>query len=249
MVFRRPDLNHISRFNKHVNSKKEWFVITDPNMNVISAQEGQLGKINRITRNRGYSEAIRVLPSGHRDIFAFHSHPKRYGIANPSPSKQDVERLGGMEDGVYKRGLNIRAEGVMTTHGIKVMRLEHDENAQDIPGYYDKQLTVRLKEEAKARGLTKENFRFKSDREKRRLFIAGHGQAFFDTQKEYPELKTEFIRRDRLSRSDVRPHSVTYTQSPPRSSSEFNDDAHQMRELIGDFGKRKKHNMTKFYGV
>lgn len=233
--------DHISRFNKHISTNKEWFVVTDKNMNVLSAQEGQVEKVNRRTRNRAYSEARVNLPEEQRDIYAFHSHPKHYGIATPTPSNSDIERLSEMEDGVYKRGLNIRGEGVMTTHGINVMRLEHDQNAQHIPKYYDRQLTIRMREEAKSRGITEDNFRTKSAREKQRLFIAGDRQAFSDTQQKYPELKTEFIKRDKLSRSDVRPHMVSSRHEIPTTTPNLQpSDVSSESEDVGDFGKRKK---------
>ena len=249
---------HISRFKKHLGTNNEWFVVTDQNMNVLSAQEGDPGSIPYHIRDKAYSEARAKLPleGGWQDIYAFHSHPKHYGIAAQSPSKGDLRRATNQDPGANYRGLNIRAEGVMTRRGTNVIEVDPTRRTRYIPNYYDKQLTTHLKEEADARGITKENYKSKTPRELVRMANAGLNKAFTDTQEKYPEIKTEFIKREIIRPSDVRPHTVpvrgpqvnTQPSIPLQSTPNINS----VPTNVGEFGKPKKKKSKKwrtFYGI
>jgi hypothetical protein len=264
--WRRANRDHISRFNKHLSTNKEWFVITDKNMNVLSAHEGGKHRVSGRVREKAYSDARSKLPEGEQEVYAFHSHPKHYGIAAQSPSRQDLKRLVyPIAYEAHNHDLNIRAEGVMTRHGTNVIGIEDPTFAQGprMRRYYSKQELIRQREEAEARGITKDNYKTKDPREMIRLLHSGRDKAFSDTQERYPELQTEFVKRDIIRPSDVRPHTVInrsmhqYQYKKPEMNEEQINEIKKLFEQpspepVGEFGKRKKKKSKArriFYGI
>lgn len=263
-IYRREDPSHISRFKKHLSTNKEWFVVTDKNRNVLSAREGQKDHVNPRTMDKAFSEARSKLPEGDQEVYAFHSHPRHYGIAAESPSKEDLDGI--RSERKYKN-LNVIAEGVMTRHGVNVIGIDPTRRAYNIPKYYDKQVTKQVVSEGGRRGISYDTFKTKDPQEQRviiRMINAGLNKAFSDTQERYPEMRTEFIKRDIIRPSDVRPHTVInrsmhqYQYRKPEINEELINEIKKLDfgqpspESIGEFGKRKKKKCKAkrmFYGI
>jgi hypothetical protein len=257
--YRRSDPRHISRFNKHVGSKNEWFVVTDKNMNVISAHEGFPERIPRHIKEKAYSEVRERLPEGYQeDVYVFHSHPPVSGINVHYPSKKDLTIVVHPDDtsGDGNRNLNIIGDGIMTRRGINVMRVENlTRRSHNLPNYYENQRFKHNLTEASIRGVTRDNTE-DLPRETGRALKAGAAKAMSATQKRYPELKTEFIKREIHRPSDVRPHAVRLRRSISNApQSDPFQSAHETNSVpqdVGEFGKRKKKKSKArriFYGI
>jgi hypothetical protein len=260
--YRREDPRHISRFHKHVGSKNEWFVVTDKNMNVLSAHDtGYTDKVPIPIKEKAYSEVRERLPEGYQqDVYTFHSHPPVHGINVHYPSQTDLKGVVHPDNtsGEGNRNLNIIGDGIMTRKGINVMRVENPtRRSHNLPNYYENQRFKHNLTEASIRGVTRDNTEY-LPRETRRALKAGASKAFFDTQKKYPELQTRFIKREIIRPSDARPHITTRGSRDRRPVISIDGEAYQVGrdpEDIGDFGKKKrqktiiKKDRTVFYGI